>query len=460
MTTPHNDVKVCAQRASHAVVIGGSLAGCLTAAVLARRFQRVTLVEKSDFFDESGPRRSVPQEHHVHLLLLRGKQIIERIFPGFLAALERDGALVADLGHDVKWFQAGQWKNRYRSGIHAHYCSRRLIDNQLRRHVVQTPGIEVLSRSRVTRVNFTGTTGIRSVNGVWIADDATLDERFVAADFVVDASGRGTRMPEWLREAGFGSVKTSIVKTELGYASRIYRRIPALAAQWQVLLVLPNTPQQRAMGVISPIEAERWMVTTGGWFGHFPGSDPAEFLDALASLPVPDIYNVIRAAEPLSDVATFRMPGSRRTHYDRIAHWPAGLLIVGDALSSMNPLYSQGMTICALEAECIDRHVDAALADASAWRDVQRRLCGIVDDAWHMATTEDLRFPETVGERNWRTRLHHWYGTGLGRVSAHHRRALETQIGVTNLVTPPSRLYSPAIATRVVLETLRPRSLK
>ncbi|MEJ2769379.1 NAD(P)/FAD-dependent oxidoreductase [Mycetohabitans sp. B46] len=460
MTTPHNDVTVCARRANHAVVIGGSLAGCLTAAVLARRFQHVTLVEKGDFFDESGPRRSVPQEHHVHLLLLRGKQIIERIFPGFLAALERNGALVADLGHDVKWFQAGQWKNRYRSGIYAHYCSRRLIDNQLRRHIAQTPGVEVLSRSRVTRVSFVATSSMRSVNGVWIADDATLGERFVAADIVVDASGRGTRMPEWLREAGFGDVKTSIVKTELGYASRIYRRIPALATQWQVLLVLPNAPQQRAMGVISPIEAERWMVTTGGWFGHFPSSDPTEFLDALASLPVPDIHNVIRAAEPLSDVATFQMPGSRRAHYDRIAHWPAGLLVIGDALSSMNPLYSQGMTLCALEAECIDRHLDAALADALAWRDVQRLLCGIVDDAWHMATTEDLRFSETLGERSWRTRLHHWYGAGLGRVSGRNRRALETQIGVTNLVTPPSRLYSPAIATRIVLDTLLPRSLR
>ncbi|WP_063534833.1 FAD-dependent oxidoreductase [Burkholderia sp. MSMB1589WGS] len=458
MTTSPRDNVAPPRRGHRAVVIGGSVAGCLTAAVLARRFEHVTLVEKGDFFDQTGPRKSVPQEHHVHLLLLRGKQIIERIFPGFLAALEREGALVADLGHDVKWYQGGRWKNRYRSGIHAHYCSRRLIDNALRAHTARINGIEILSGTRVVRPEFSGPPDARAAIGVHLADDA--GERFVPADLVVDASGRGSRMPDWLREAGFGDVETSVVKTELGYASRIYRRIASKNAHWQVLLVLPSAPRQRSMGVISPIEGDRWMVTTGGWFGHFPGNDEEEFLRALAALPVPDIHDVIRDAEPLSDVATFRMPGSRRTHYDRVAGWPTGLLVVGDALSSMNPLYSQGMTICALEAECVDLHVDAALERVRPFRDIQRKLCEVVDGAWHMATTEDLRFPETLGQRSWSTLFHHWYGAGLGRLSALNRHALETQIGVTNLVMPPSRLYSPAIASRITLDSILPRTFR
>lgn len=440
----------------HAVVIGGSVAGCLTAAVLARRFARVTLVEKGDFFDETGPRRSVPQEHHVHLLLLRGKQIIEGIFPGILDQLELHGAQVADLGHDVKWYQGGRWKNRYRSGIHAHYCSRRLIDNQLRRYVVRVPNVEVRPAAQVTRIEFSGPPERRAVSGVTLQDER--GEHSLQADLVVDASGRGTRMPAWLAEAGFGTVETSVVKTELGYASRIYRRMPAFASQWQVLLVLPSAPSQRAMGVISPIEGDRWMVTTGGWFGHFPGNDPDDFLQALAALPVPDIHQVIREAEPLSAVSTFRMPGSRRTHYDKLGHWPAGLLVVGDALSSMNPLYSQGMTISALEVACIGEHLDAVLdqsLDRSlGYANLQRLLCEVVDGAWHMATTEDLRFPETDGERDWRTHFHHWFGAGLGRISASNRRALETQIGVTNLVTDPKQLYAPAIVSRIALDSL------
>ncbi|KPZ12521.1 FAD-dependent oxidoreductase [Pseudomonas syringae group genomosp. 3] len=447
-----------ARRSDHAVVIGGSVTGCLTAAVLARRFKRVTVVEKSDFYDETGPRQSIPQEHHVHLLLLRGKQIMERIFPGLLSALEHNGAQVADLGHDVKWYQRGHWKNRYRSGIEAHYCSRRLIDNQLRRCLTTVPQVTVMSGTRVTRMELAGAEDSPQVRGVVIDDGS--GERSLPCDLLIDASGRGTHMPAWLKEAGLGVVQNSVVKTELGYASRIYKRLPALAAQWQVLLVLPTAPTQRSMGVISPIEGNRWMVTTGGWFGNFPGKDPDQFLQALASLPVPDIHDVIRQAEPLSEVFTFKMPGSRRTHYDRLERWPEGLLVVGDALSSMNPLYSQGMTIGALEADCLDNHLDALLDRLLGCQTLQGPLCAVVDGAWNMATTEDFRFPETSGERTWRTRFDHWYGAGLGELSANNRRALETQIGVTNLVVEPSRLYAPAIVSRIALNALLPRTTR
>ncbi|OHX16277.1 NAD(P)/FAD-dependent oxidoreductase [Chromobacterium sphagni] len=438
----------------HAVVIGGSVAGCLAAAVLAKRFEQVTVVEKGDFHDETGPRQSVPQEHHVHLLLQRGKEIMEDIFPGFLRELELAGAQIADLGHDVKWYQAGLWKNRYRSGIHAHYCSRRLIDNQLRRRIALLPRVTVLARTHVEKLCISRRDGVPTVSGVMLRQDD--GERRLAADLVVDASGRGTRTPGWLEAAGLGSVEKSVVKTDLGYASRIYRRRPEFASRWQVLLVLATPPRQRAMGVISPIEGDRWMVTTGGWFGHYPDRDPEAFLHALAKLPVPDIHQVIREAEPLSEVAVLRMPGSQRRHYDRLPVWPDGLLVAGDALGSMNPLYSQGMTLCALEVECIDRHLERTLDGSLPFRDLQEKLCRVLDPAWQMAVTEDLRFPETEGKRNWHTRFHHWYGAGLARLSARHRGALELQIGVSNLITDPARLYAPAIVSRILLDSALP----
>ncbi|MEN3813388.1 FAD-dependent oxidoreductase [Chromobacterium piscinae] len=446
MTTPRVE-------AGHAVVLGGSIAGCLAAAALARRYARVTIVEKSDFHDETGARQSVPQEHHVHLLLQRGKEIMEAIFPGFLSELEQAGALVADLGHDVKWYQAGRWKNRYRCGIHAHYCSRRLIDTHLRRRVSRLPQITVLSRTQMEGVDFRRDGDKLAVAGVRLRNDDhawTLD-----ADALVDASGRGTRLPGWLETAGFGAVEKSMVKTDLGYASRIYRRRPEFASQWKVLLVLATPPHQRAMGVISPIEGDRWMVTTGGWFGQYPDRDPNAFLKALAALPMPDIHQVIQNAEPLSDVSVFRMPGSLRRHYDQLSRWPDGLLVVGDALGSMNPLYSQGMTLCALEAECLGENLDALLAGGLGFQELQEKLCRVLDPAWQMAVTEDLRFPETEGERDWRTRFLHWYGAGLTRLSAYHRGALEAQIGVSNLIVSPSRLYAPPIAARIVLGSLR-----
>ena len=57
----------------HAVVLGGSLAGLVTARVLADHFERVTLVERDAYFDTSDSRKGIPQANHVHGLLMRNK---------------------------------------------------------------------------------------------------------------------------------------------------------------------------------------------------------------------------------------------------------------------------------------------------------------------------------------------------------------------------------------------------
>ena len=438
----------------HAVVLGGSIGGCLAAEVLSSEFERVTLIEKGDFDDDVNDRRGVPQEKHVHLLLLRGKQVMEEIFPGLLAELVQAGADIADQGHDVKCFHYGQWKNRFQTGVNAHYCSRQLLDNVVRRRIRANPRITVHSKTRVLGLLF-HPGGAPCVRGVLLDEAAPVRE--LAADLVIDVSGRGSRTAEWLAKEGLGEVKKTLVETKLGYASRVYRRRPEFADRWKVLLVLPKPPFNRAMGVISPIEGNRWLVTTGGWFGEFPKPEPEEFLRFLGTLPVPDIQEIIREAEPLSDVAGFGIPGSMRRHYEDVPVWPNGLLVMGDALCSMNPLYSQGMTLCALEADVLRRQLPLWKQGGVGTNAIQALLVKVIEPAWNMAVSEDMRFPETQGHRSLGLRFHHWYGSGLCELAASHRLTLQTQVGVTNLVVPPSQLFRPEIAARVVLNKLRPR---
>jgi len=441
-------------RNRHAIVLGGSIGGCLAAEVLSSEFERVTLIEQGDFDDDLNDRRSVPQEKHVHLLLLRGKQVMEEIFPGLLAELVQAGAEIADQGHDVKCFHYGHWKNRFQTGVSAHYCSRRLLDNIVRRRIRANPRITIHSKTRVLGLQF-HREGAPRVHGVVLDESAPVRE--LAADLVIDVSGRGSRTAEWLAKEGLGEVKRTLVETKLGYASRVYRRRPEFADRWKVLLVLPKPPHSRAMGVISPIEGDRWLVTTGGWFGEFPKADPEEFVRFLGTLPVPDIQEIIRGAEPLSDVAGFGIPGSLRRHYEDALVWPDGLVVMGDALCSMNPLYSQGMTLCALEADVLRRQLPIWKQGGGGTREIQALMVKVVEPAWNMAVSEDMRFPETQGHRSLGLRFHHWYGSGLCELAASHRLTLQTQVGVTNLVVPPSQLFRPEIAARVVLNKLRPR---
>ena len=57
----------------HAIVIGGSITGLVTARVLADHFARVTIVERDRFPDQPEFRKGVPQSRHLHALLERGR---------------------------------------------------------------------------------------------------------------------------------------------------------------------------------------------------------------------------------------------------------------------------------------------------------------------------------------------------------------------------------------------------
>ena len=65
-----------------AVVIGASLAGLLAARVLRDAFDEVVLVERDRIPVRPEPRSGVPQARHIHVLLVRGAQILEALFPG------------------------------------------------------------------------------------------------------------------------------------------------------------------------------------------------------------------------------------------------------------------------------------------------------------------------------------------------------------------------------------------
>jgi 2-polyprenyl-6-methoxyphenol hydroxylase-like FAD-dependent oxidoreductase len=78
---------------NHAIVIGGGLAGLLTARVLSGHFGEVTLVDR-DVLPQSEPRKGVPQGQHVHALLSKGQEILSQLFPDLMPALIAGGAVL------------------------------------------------------------------------------------------------------------------------------------------------------------------------------------------------------------------------------------------------------------------------------------------------------------------------------------------------------------------------------
>src|SRR5918999_2671204 len=87
----------------HALVIGGSMAGLLAARVLSERFGRVTIVERDRFPDGPQFRKGVPQSRHLHALMIRGRMISDRLFPGLSEELEEAGAVPLGSADDFEW---------------------------------------------------------------------------------------------------------------------------------------------------------------------------------------------------------------------------------------------------------------------------------------------------------------------------------------------------------------------
>src|SRR5437870_340741 len=89
---------------SHAIVIGGGIAGLLAARVLINHFEMVTLIERDQYPNEPVFRPGVPQGRHVHSMLLRGQRELEVLFPDLGRKLVGNGAIERDYGHESHYY--------------------------------------------------------------------------------------------------------------------------------------------------------------------------------------------------------------------------------------------------------------------------------------------------------------------------------------------------------------------
>jgi flavin-dependent dehydrogenase len=432
---------------AHAIVIGGGLAGLLATRVLADHFDRVTLIERDQVASRPEPRKGVPQGNHVHGLLMKGELIMSQLFPDLMPALIAGGAIPMDMGLDFRWHHHGVWKTCFHSGITGSLFSRPYLEWHIAERVRALRNVRIIHAAVEGLAVDAERRRVVGVNRRVPADRNGL----LPASLVVDASGHGSQTPQWLEAIGYKRPAESTVKVNVTYASRLYRRAPNRGA-WKALLVSPRAPAKK-MAAVFPIEGDRWMVTLGGLHGLSPPTDEAGYLEFLRSLPVPDVHQAIAGAEPLTPITTHRFSTNLRRHYERLESFPEGLMVMGDALCSFNPVYGQGMTVSALEAMALDAVMrEYAPGDELAGLPARfhARISAIVDIPWRLATGEDFRHEEAVGERPRGTSFLHWYTGRLHEKCAYDSSLALAFYRVMHMIEPPSTLFRPAVMLRVL----------
>ena len=430
----------------HAVVLGGSIAGLLAARVLVDAYERVTIVERDDLVGAGRGRKGVPQGRHAHALLARGQAVLEELFPGLFDELVERGAVTARPGLDHRFTLGGHLLLQVSAGDRALQASRPFLEEHLRRHVVGTPGVELLAGCDIVGLTagddgalITGARVVRRAPGS--AAEA------LRADLVVDAMGRGSQVTRWLEGIGHEQPPTEELRIDVGYASR-FVRLPENADIDKAVIVGPQPGNPRGMALLA-VEDGRHLLTLAGIAGHHPPVDEDGLRGFVNTIAPRDVAEVIRSSEPLGNPVSYRYPTVLRRHFEQVRRPPTGLIVTGDALCSFNPIYAQGITVAALEALALRRSL-AGGADGLAPR-FFRAAATTLNDPWRLAIGADLAIPEVAGRRTLATRLLNAY---VGRVQAaaeYDATVAERFLRVIGLLDPPSSLLSPAVATRVFL---------
>jgi len=308
---------------NQAIVIGGSMAGLLTARILSKHFAQVTIIERDAVNDQPEARKGQPHTRHLHGLLAKGLETMVDYFPTLIDDLRAGGATIADMAQTMRWYAFGGYRRQFQSGMIGALMSRPFLEWQIRRQVLALPNVTVIDACDVASLT---TSADRSrIIGVEVTHrNQDNRQETLVADLVVDASGRGSASLKWLAQLGYTKPAESFVKADVGYATRLCRRKPGDLEGAELLMVASDPPHGKRTGLLFPIEGDRWICTLGGWSGDHPPTDEAGFMAFAQSLPAQDLYHILNRLEPISDIITHKFPGSLRRHYEQLKRFPAG----------------------------------------------------------------------------------------------------------------------------------------
>ena len=375
-----------------AIVVGAGMGGLSAVAALARQFASVIVLDRDTLPDGAAPRTAVGQGAHTHQLLKAGELSLERLLPGITGEFIAAGAREMVVGRDVKVFDFGGWMEDCDAGFTVTSLSRPAYESILRRRVAALPGVSIRHETSVKRFVVEGGTCV----GAELDDGTTI-----GADFCVDATGMTGPLMRQLAEDGHAAFETEDVKINVAYASAKFRQKPEHRGQSTGFFFLPGPPGKQ-FGFLLPIEDDQWILSVGARGGDSPPKTIEQLRDYAKAFDK-RVHDCIDGAEATSEIRTFRKATATRRKAWEATIWPQGLIPIGDALSSVNPTYGQGMTVAACEADALAGMLDKrAETDAGLDGLVAEYLPAAGDiaaRAWSLSINSDYVYPETEGER-------------------------------------------------------------
>jgi 2-polyprenyl-6-methoxyphenol hydroxylase-like FAD-dependent oxidoreductase len=440
----------------HAVVIGGSIAGLISARVLADYFDQVTILERDHIEPRPAVHKSTPQGNHLHAVQIGGLQVLSELYSGFCDKLHAMGAVPLRLTGDFPIYRpdgvvfslTGAVREPRDLGILLYSQSRGLLEHCLRQCTLALPNISAECDTPVT--GLLGSKG--RIEGVSYKYDG--EPRSLHCDLVLDCGGRGSHAPRWLTEMGFGAPEETIIGVDFAYSSTRFRLSSDDGRLGPFSFFVGPPPKYTRGGALAQIENDEWLVSLGGRFTDYPPQDEAGFMAFAAALPTPKLYEIIRNAERIDQISHFRFPTSVLRHYERLPSFPEHFLVLGDAISSFNPVYGQGMSSAALQARALGRLLEEQSNSPQRLEGLAAaffpRAAEVINAPWTLAANLDFAYPQTTGTRSSMPPEITRYLLALDALTAEDIEIHKTMIEVIGLARPLSALWDEPVRSRVL----------
>ena len=425
-----------------AIVIGGSISGLLAARVLSDYFKEVILIEKDNCIDNGKVRIGTPQANHIHILLVKGREILQDFFPELEGDLLKKGANKIDFLNNSRYHLPSGWAPKFNSGIITFACTRTLLENTIRHQIKKISKIKIEQGKQI--ISFV----LEKSNRISLK---TKDGKVIHGDLIVDCTGRNTKTPSWLEDIGFSKIRETKIDSFVRYSTRRY--VPSKKdREWKMLVILNKPITNPRLGGIYPIEDGKWLVGLYSIGKNYPPTDEKGFLEFAKHLENRELYDALKDAVPDSEIYGYQVQGSRKYHYEEMSQWPENFIVLGDAVSIFNPYYGQGITSAALGAKVLDDMLKNHKMKNDFTRKFQKRLATSVSLPWILGTSEDLRWPTTVGKKpNIITRMVQNHAQKVLLLSPKSTLAAKSFQQMMHMIKSPAIIFHPVILLQLIV---------